>query len=68
MAYFGGIFFANMGGGGGHNYFHMGPPSAIGSAIGRPYLAVSCLHALMELLSRLVLNHLRSSTVRFVVL
>ena len=23
MAYFGGIFFANMGGGGGQNYFHL---------------------------------------------
>ena len=25
MAYFGGIFFANMGGGGGQNYFHYDP-------------------------------------------
>ena len=39
------------------------PPSAIGSAIGRPYLALSRIHA--GVLSRLVLNHLGSSTTRF---
>ena len=31
MAYFGGIFFANMGGGGGRNYFHLSGPSGLKS-------------------------------------
>ena len=36
--------------------------SAIGSAIGMPYLALSCFHAQLEVLNRLVLSRLGAST------
>ena len=39
-------------------------PSAIGSAIGRPYLALSRFHAQVGALNRLVLNRLGGSTAR----
>ena len=39
-------------------------PSAIGSAIGRPYLALSRFHAQVGALNRLVLNRFRGSTAR----
>ena len=39
-------------------------PSAIGSAIGRPYLALSRIHTQAGILNRLVLSHLESSTAR----
>ena len=39
-------------------------PSAIGSAIGRPYLALSRIQAQAGALNRLVLDHLGSSTAR----
>ena len=39
-------------------------PSAIGSAIGRPYPALSRIHTQIGLLNCLVLNHLGSSTAR----
>ena len=39
-------------------------PSAIGSAIGRPYLALSRFHAKVGALNRLVLNRFRGSTAR----
>ena len=39
-------------------------PSAIGSAIGRPYLALSRFHAQVKALNRLVLNRFRGSTAR----
>ena len=39
-------------------------PSAIGSAIGRPYLALSRFRAQLGVLNRLVLNRLGGSTVR----
>ena len=38
--------------------------SAIGSAIGRAYLALSRIHAQVGVLSRLVLNRLGGSTAR----
>ena len=39
-------------------------PSAIGSAIGSPYLALSRFHAQVGTLNRLVLNRLGASTAR----
>ena len=39
-------------------------PSAIGSAIGRPYLALSRIHAQVAVLNRLILNRLGGSTAR----
>ena len=39
-------------------------PSAIGSAIGRPYLALSRIHTQIGILNRLVLNRLKGSTAR----
>ena len=39
-------------------------PSAIGSAIGRPYLALSRFRAQVGVLNRLVLNRLGGSTAR----
>ena len=39
-------------------------PSAIGSAIGRPYLALSRIHVQVGVLNRLVLNHIAGSTAR----
>ena len=40
-------------------------PSAIGSAIGRPYLALSRIHAQAGVLNRLFLNRLGGSTARW---
>ena len=40
----------------------LGGPSAIGSAIGRPYLALSCIQTQVGVLNCLVLNRLRGST------
>ena len=44
----------------------IGPPSpsAIGSAIGRPYLALSRIQTQVGVFNRLVLNRLGGSTVR----
>ena len=44
---------------------HYRPYSATGSAIGRPYLALSRIHTQVGVLNRLVLNNLGSSTARF---
>ena len=40
-------------------------PSAIGSAIGRPYVALSRIHTQVGVLNRLVLSRLEGSTARF---
>ena len=40
------------------HYLCLRTPSAIGSAIGRPYLALSRIHAQVGVLDRLVLNRL----------
>ena len=39
-------------------------PSSIGSAVGRPYLALFRIHAQVGVLNRLVLNRLKGSTAR----
>ena len=51
-----------------HPLDRYGTASAIGSAIVRPYLALSCIHTQVGVINRLDLNQLGGSTPTIVVL